>query len=923
MTAIPTEKTDNSREDLASLENDSNVSPEELAERLRGKVEGRVSDFHTNIAEHLEAMKAWLDPGEISPTGEELTRLAQTADALGKKTIREMDRVIGEPNVPSGRFLRALGRSPIETPSTVPVVIENEIEIAHTLPKEEVVWRTEEKQSSAPQESAPIFIERIRESNAEVVRLKRDLALAESVEKLESNESLGISDIERIAGALTSRGWQELLSTVKSGDAVVTFLVPNAEHFSIKHFNDVLFGPQKTDTIIALYRDRLHREMRASGAERVATSYKDAYYRLPKDRFTEDGTDQSVQRLSEATERVRESVTIEIMEMATKEWESGDEKRKNALDAFVRAMIGEESSSLYIKHRMTYLASCRVWKEAIEEKMKARQEYEACQSNDSEILRPLNEKVREAEESVFMAQRLMDAERVEIADKIVKPALEKNPHDGYRITFGLSVVGEADKKKDSVAHIERSVSEALKGAMKARRTKEIGGVFSKEYFFNEVIPSLERLRSRIGIRELADAEGRVYPVFDVNADGSTVINLDLIREVRKGTFIPLADFEQADLFRDVKAYIDQINILDVTKPYTYEEISGGYVNGTDRSIVDFVKETNELVLSLRNGEVFKEGHENGRNNIVKILRHDGKDRTCTSAMEFHRQALKISNCSYISLDVLDVGPELLQEYESLIQRVAKHPESFEEVQSIAGDVTTKRMRAFRARVTEICREHSPDLEPIISVGGDEVVLAMDSARVTDAFILKLRGIRFGDDRSEGSVRVVRTVVGSSERISESDGDERETEHLQAMRRAEEGTGVAKEIEKHLRGIRICINDLPPEERNLHLDGLKHMNLSDFAVHECDDGGFELIVPDPNDRLKTVHVSLEKKMEELRSSLEGLKTLIRRRRSDFFERHSSTYSKLTSELVPIVLRRYDRWLPEKREEELVHFMQLFQ
>jgi hypothetical protein len=899
MTAIPNEQTEHANEGRIRS-SETLIRPEEFASRLRAQVKQDVEGFSSDIARRSSegsALEAGMDSQAVeqiraSSDVAELPQLVNAANQLGERTIQSFDQSVARP-VASDRLHRALGISRSSMPEVV---------IQQTPP------RTQGIEDLPQQEDANLAQEQLLERQneeripPEVFRLKRDLDLASAVERLEQGERLEIREIEMIVGALESRGWQKLFNQVKTGDAVAAFLVPNAEYFSIKRFNDVLFGMQKTDDIIKIRRDLLLREAEVLGLERVATSYKDEYYQISQERLAADGEARIKQELIEAAERMRFSMTSKLTEMTAIEWAGAEDSRKTALDEFVRSMIGEKGFGQYTEQRTVLLSSRRAWQQTVRDEAIAMQQKYAIDLNDADALHDADEKYEHAKELAAASYRIMEQARYTMTTEAVTPALQEDAQLGYRMTFGMSEVGEAGD--GDLTHVERAISESLKGAMTARHTKEIGASFSKEDA-EQAVERITKLREQIGIQDLADADGRVYPVFEVRPDGQSKViyamNLDLIQEIRKGTFKPLANAKQAELFQTVKSYIEAINIFDVTKPYVHEEMAGGNVYGTKKTIEAQIEQSKSLALHLRDGSITSDE----RQTLATLLRQDGKDRACSSTMEFHKKALTISNCSYISLDVLNVGPELLQEYELLLQRVANGRMSFDEAQLMAGDATTEKMRQFRAQVTEAYRELCHDEEPVMSVGGDEIVLAMDTAKITDEFMLKLRQIKLGD-RKGGTIRVVKTAVGTGERISATDGETRMKEHLEAIRRAEDGTAIAKQMEKMIREIRTAINDLPPSDRAVELEALNQLNIAEFAVHQREHpgSGFELILKNPDESEGTIRANLEGKRQELNELYTRLHQTVEQRRIAFYDEVAPTHPKLPKELIPIALRRRD-------------------
>lgn len=900
MTTLPNKRLDpeqRSSRDLADLlrSPDEVESSDSLAPRLKEQVQEEMDAFETDIDQRLSAgavIESKLNPQDVDRVREssgitELPRLIERAKELGGRTMKSLESTPPPPAL-SERLRRALGMP------SLPLQEESkQAEVVHEA-KVEVSVDAKER------------IEQVREEQIppEVFRLERDLKLANAVEKLEKNERLDQTEVEMLAGALEGRGWQKLFSEVKPGDGLATFLVPNAEHFSIKRLNDVLFGMQKTDDIIKMRRDLLLAETSRLGLERVWTSYKDEGYVISKDRFAEEGEEVVMQKLLEAGERVSVSMTCKLAEMTAIEWEGADENRKGKLDEFIRSMIGEKGFVQYEEQRALFLASRKVWQQSIAEEVEVMQKRSMISLDDTEQSSATELELEHAIERVRASGLAMSQARYGMNTEAVIPALQADPRLGYRMTFGVTEVGQA--KDGDYTHIERAVAETLAGAKDARELEEIGANFSPERA-EQSVKRIAELQEKIGLQDLTDVDGRVYPVFEVRPDGGGkmvyAMNLDLIRDVRKGLFTPVSDPKQAELFSTVKEYLEAINILDVTKPYVHSEMAGEQVYGTEHTITEQVKQSAELARRLKEGSL----SESDRKEFASLLKQDGKDRACSSNSEFHKKALEISNCSYISLDVLDVGPELLQEYELLLQRVANGRMTFDEARLIAGDATTKKMRAFRSEVTKAYRELCHGEDPIMSVGGDELMLAMDTAKVTDEFMLKLREIKL-NEREGGSIRVVKTAIGTGERETVAEGDQiRMKEHLEAIKRAEGGTTIAKKIEKTVNQIRTAINDLPQMDRGTHLESLNQLNILNYAVHQREeaDMSFELILKDPEDSSRTIRANLEGKMEELEALSSRLHKTVEDRRQAFYDEHISAHPKLTKELVPIALRRKDQ------------------
>jgi hypothetical protein len=121
----------------------------------------------------------------------------------------------------------------------------------------------------------------------------------------------------------------------------------------------------------------------------------------------------------------------------------------------------------------------------------------------------------------------------------------------------------------------------------------------------------------------------------------------------------------------------------------------------------------------------------------------------------------------------------------------------------------------------------------MQVGGDEAILAMDSALVTDELLIALR-------EKTGS-RVVKSVVSLSERSSAGMSDmTKKQEHLLAQQRAEQGIDRAKKNERSLGAVRLDIESLPLHFQEKYEQDIKNLHLDQYAVSQYVDGSSLLV-----------------------------------------------------------------------------------
>lgn len=585
------------------------------------------------------------------------------------------------------------------------------------------------------------FAEQLRELDAH-------LDLSACIGKLESGDELTEKDRETLSRALEGRGWQKLLTELKTGDTLVSLLVPNDPHVSVKYFNDVVFGPKKTDLIIAYRKEAIARVMESKGLEILGQGYKDAYVKLP------------------------------------------------------------QGSPLDI-HAMNILVG--------------------------EVNRLVNERIKKMLDEAQKEETRRKGDEVKL--QAIKNLREKlaTSDTSYRMTFGIRSV-EARGHEGDYTHIERAIVQSMKGAIVAReeRSNTICGLDTQKEptRITEYLKNIRALRETfIGrdtdgtvqdVQEIRNNHGHSFPIMELSSDGTLQMNLELIRDIRKGKFICEENALAHALLSDIKKYIKCINILDVIKPFVHEELKGGSVYGTEETLHAQVASQTAALKRLRDTASLSKKE---REEIAKILRSEAKDQTCTSAAEFHEKSLAIQNCTYVSMDVLDVGPLLLQEFDKLLQHVEAGKMTFEQASLIAGDATTEQMRTFRSSIADTYRSMiGSHGRPLILVGGDEAILAMDSAQVSDAFLLALR-------ERTGS-RVVKSVVGVGERASADQSDiQRKQEHLMAQQRAEEGVDRAKKIERTLHALQLDIQILPPHLGESYRLQVENLHLQQYAISQ--------------------------------------------------------------------------------------------
>ncbi|MFA5174802.1 MAG: hypothetical protein WC430_00020 [Patescibacteria group bacterium] len=421
-----------------------------------------------------------------------------------------------------------------------------------------------------------------------------------------------------------------------------------------------------------------------------------------------------------------------------------------------------------------------------------------CAKVDDEMTKYINGKVDE------ILAREKNSDKI----KKLKDFKKQLNAGGFRFNFGLSKVGKRDGEND-FGHIVEAVGNTLQMAQLSREKKDgYGREYSDEAVEKEV-SDIANLRKKIyeSGNTIADIGGNSFQIF--RKDGEKfVFNKDILRALRKGKFAPASGFE--NIFAETNLYMKKLNLLDIVKPFTAEEISGkSDLVGSGENLKNKLEKLNGLIEKLKNKE--NKFTPDDVDAVCKELDKDVKDNRCTSVAKFHKEAIKITNCAYISVDALDLGVDLLLEYESALQELEKETDVLKKKNNMkealvkSGDEATEKMRNVRGKILSVISEANPGVEPLIFVGGDEVTIALDSAKATDELLLKIK--------EKTNTRVIKTVVAQAERndkntaettgLSVSDKEYLIIDnHIKAMEKSEKGTEQAKKIEEEIRKLRL-------------------------------------------------------------------------------------------------------------------------
>lgn len=400
--------------------------------------------------------------------------------------------------------------------------------------------------------------------------------------------------------------------------------------------------------------------------------------------------------------------------------------------------------------------------------------------------------------------------------------------EGYKMTFGTATV-ESDDIEDVVLAVNGSLQTAR--AVASEKSAIYGDNFSPEKMTAK-IEQTDQMRNKIYQEgnQIVGKDGSIHEIFSGDV-GGLVINKDLLREIRKDKLAISAG--QEVILNNLKEYIKGLNIFDTVKPFTADEVAG-------------LKEKFAEIDKTTNGVL--DGDQEACAKAAEILDKNEKDERFTSEARFHGEAVKIKNCAYLSLDVLDIGVDQLLDFEQRTQLVVNKQMTFIQASLEAGDAMTKRLRDIRKRAYEICDELGLTKDGRMNglVGGDELTLAIDldatdkngnkifngNDKVLNKLILRLK--------KETSSRVVKTVIAESQRHSSTDNIiHRMKEHLVALKNAEEGARQAKEIESEVRKLNKFLKDhpdnLPAKTLLISLDNFVMTEIEGKFIIRTEDG----------------------------------------------------------------------------------------
>jgi len=611
--------------------------------------------------------------------------------------------------------------------------------------------------------------------------VQRETATISEKEKIES-QIKALKD--KATGALERRYWSKILGeNLKEHDIVITVLSPTDKYTKNKALNDESIGPSENDNVIMKRRIFTIKHFTAGLLERGVKP--EDVNKLNLDYNFKFG-------LFKIPEAMQE--------------QAGD------LQELMNKVCGE------VDGEMTEYMLGRV----------------------SDVLKRLGNEV----ENLEGEERNIKQEKIKHLEEL-RDDLQTN---GYRTNYGISEVGpkgDEDKSQDERAIV--AVSEAMQAArISSIRESKDKGDYGLNYDENQLAGKIEenvRMEERIKSlsNEITDKKGRSFVIFDSN----NALNIDVVNYVRKEKLaVKAGDKNNEAILNLLKKYIENLNVVDVVKPFTMADIGSGDWDGKMEANREATKKLKSLERPEDVESVVKE--------IQERLGTDEKDERFTSREKFNQQASAINNCSYLSFDKIKVGPELLSSFReafnaiSKIEDEAERKKALRELKLRAGDETTMRLREFRNDIAEKLQSEEYrkrlGLEPGTKIigdvqGGDEVLLAFDKTKfhdenVLDDLVAELQG--------KHNIRAVEIVVAEANRDSKSEAGSatRLEEHADALKKLEEETELAKRIEEEIGSLYF--------DKSLDHEKIKKMLVesginNNLKVKQDDKGNYKLLV----------------------------------------------------------------------------------
>lgn len=355
----------------------------------------------------------------------------------------------------------------------------------------------------------------------------------------------------------------------------------------------------------------------------------------------------------------------------------------------------------------------------------------------------------------------------------------------YELSSGMFENKIIDPSLGAVERNFLAVQNSLQGAHLNREKREHGEFYDTNELNNKLDQIIDLQKQLREEGYIMDEDGNVYNIF-VNG----LLNRDLIRKIRKNDFLAV-DEHNKKIKNLLSLYLKTINFIDFYRPYTLDELED------DSPKIQKIRAKKVLADKIRMAS-------SGDTDIVfttddmKLLHEsisvDVKNEDFNSAEIFHQKAVSFDTCSYLSFDVLDIGVDQLQDYESLINKwISGDRDNIHKEILSAGDKVTNNLRKFHAAVKAILDEAGFN-EAVYLVGGDEFTIALSVDELPAELVIKIKQVC----NEYNGVRIVQSLRKSGENVSL---DEKHRQHQETLQLAERGIDEAKMVEKSIRTFR--------------------------------------------------------------------------------------------------------------------------
>lgn len=363
--------------------------------------------------------------------------------------------------------------------------------------------------------------------------------------------------------------------------------------------------------------------------------------------------------------------------------------------------------------------------------------------------------------------------------------------------------------------------------------------FSPE-IFNNHLDKLANLKGELqGFASIIDKNGDTYQIF--GADGQ--LNRDLIRLHRKnGLKVDEGDANKVLIKEKISEYIKAINFIDFFKPYALDELSP---KAESPGKFEELQARHNLAQKIK---AYQNGDTNVKFDAAEVallgqsINKENKDANFDSEVQFVSKSLGIDNCTYLSMDIVDVGVDQLLSYENMVNDFqanrldSKKSQTFDSEKALAavGDEVTKRLREVRAKLKEVFTKRGLD-DVNFLVGGDEFTISLPSDKVSDELLFDLRIAA----KSFNGARLVKT-----DRVTASGTDlkTRQLEHARSLIQSEQGIEESKLLEKRIANFKqSLVTKLLGEKGDLEQKlgkNLKDSEISDLVQRSIDDSGID-------------------------------------------------------------------------------------